>query len=197
MLCFAYPSGYCLHQRTSQHVPSAHPTTRCVQPGACSAAGLQLGVPLGDLPRSSEWCSQCCLGQPVQKGCAMLSVRATKQAEPSCVFLYIHNSLLWHHFQNRNHSAAQKKQPGVLFPTVEECNGICVPCEKDKEKKKHADIFLLLNPGMWKQTSTNTCHTSTLLTVERQAGIGHPKLVGSNTGIVAKVLFCHIGNSKK
>lgn len=33
--------------------------------------------------------------------------------------------------------------------------------------------------------------------VERQAGIGHPKLVGSNTGIVAKVLFCHIGNSKK
>lgn len=50
---------------------------------------------------------------------------------------------------------------------------------------------------MWKQTTTNTCHMSTLLTVERQAGICRPKLVGSNTGIVAKMLFCHIGNSKK
>lgn len=104
---------------------------------------------------------------------------------------------MWHCFQNRSPSAAQKKKPAELFPTAEECNGTCVPCDKNEGKKKHADIFLLLNPGMWKQTSTNTCHTSTLLTVERQAGIGHPKLVGSNTGIVAKVLFCHIGNSKK
>lgn len=77
------------------------------------------------------------------------------------------------HLQNRNPSAAQNTQPGVLFPSPEEHSGIYMLVKKPG-KKNIKLLFLAFDSINVEQTTMNIRHMSTLLTVERQAGIGRP-----------------------
>lgn len=106
---------------------------------------------------------------------------------PKCTITFQTETLLQHRINSQVY----------YFPPLRTAMVFIRLVKQTRENKNTLLFFFLLNPCMWKQTTTNTCHMSTLLTVERQAGICRPKLVGSNTGIVAKMLFCHIGNSKK
>lgn len=77
------------------------------------------------------------------------------------------------HLQNRNPSAAQNTQPGVLFSSPEEHSGIYMLVKKPEKKNKKL-LFLAFDSMYVEQTTMNIRHMSTLLTVERQAGIGRP-----------------------
>lgn len=80
---------------------------------------------------------------------------------------------MYPHFQSRNLSAAWNTQPGALFPSPKEHSGIYTLAKKPG-KKKQTTFFLAFDSMYVEQTTMNIRHMSTLLTVERQAGIGRP-----------------------
>lgn len=57
------------------------------------------------------------------------------------------------HFQNRNPSAVQNNQPGVLFPSTEERNCIYMPCEGTRGKKAH--YYFLAFESMYVETNNH------------------------------------------